>query len=79
IYYSNARLDVNSISLKQLDDFLLYCVKSNNGRLHSIAKHSFTVNQRKELLRNSFRKGFVDRVYRKYNFKRYTEITKIWL
>ncbi|MDM2912846.1 RNA-directed DNA polymerase [Citrobacter sp. Cpo012] len=79
IYYSNARLDVNSIALKQLDDFLLYCVKSNNGRLHSIAKHSFNVNQRKELLRNSFRKGFVDRVYRKYNFKRYTEITKIWL
>ncbi|RLZ16263.1 reverse transcriptase, partial [Proteus mirabilis] len=54
-------------------------VKSNNGRLHSIAKHSFNVNQRKELLRNSFRKGFVDRVYRKYSFKRYTEITKIWL
>ncbi|MEJ3968945.1 antiviral reverse transcriptase Drt3a [Citrobacter braakii] len=79
IYYSNARLDVDSIALKQLDNFLLYCVKANNGRLHSVSQYSFNKNQRKELLRNSFRKGFIDRVYRKYNFKRYTEITKIWL
>ena len=79
IYYSNSRLDADSISLKQLDDFLLYCVKSNTGRLNSIIKKPFNLKQKKELLRNSFRKGFLNRVYRKYNFKRYTEITKIWL
>lgn len=79
IYYSNAKLDADSISLKQLDDFLLYSIKSNAGRLSSVAKNPFNPKQKKELLRNSFRKGFVNRVYRKYNFKRYTEITKIWL
>lgn len=79
IYYSNAKLDVDSISLKQLDDFLVYCVHSNTGRLHSLVKKSFNSKQKNELLRNSFRKGFLNRVYRKYNFKRYTEITKIWL
>jgi len=79
IYYSNARLDADSISLKQLDDFLIYCVQTNTGRLNSSIKKSFDSKQKKELLRNSFRKGFENRVYRKYNFKRYTEITKIWL
>lgn len=54
-------------------------MQSNTGRLNSVAKKPFNLKQKKELLRNSFRKGFVDRVYRKYNFKRYTEITKIWL
>ncbi|WP_318378550.1 antiviral reverse transcriptase Drt3a [Enterobacter sp.] len=79
IYYSNARLDVNSKALKQLDNFLIYCVMENRGRLNSVAKYSLSLNQRKELLRNNFTKGFSERVYRKYNFKRYTEITKIWL
>lgn len=79
IYYSNARLDENSKALKQLDDFLIYCAMSNRGRLNISAKHSLNVSQRKELLRNNFTKGFSERVYRKYNFKRYTEITKIWL
>ncbi|EAV4443132.1 RNA-directed DNA polymerase, partial [Salmonella enterica] len=79
IYYSNAKLDADSVSLKQLDDFLLYCVQSNTGRLNSVIKKPFNLKQKKELLRNSFRKGFVNRIYRKYNFKRYTEITKIWL
>ncbi|KAB1382786.1 reverse transcriptase, partial [Salmonella enterica subsp. enterica serovar Schwarzengrund] len=72
IYYSNARLDENSKTLKQLDNFLIYCVMSNRGRLNSVAKHSLSINQRKELLRNNFTKGFSARIYRKYNFQRYT-------
>ncbi|MFU8907378.1 antiviral reverse transcriptase Drt3a [Proteus sp. DFP240708] len=79
IYYSNAKLGEHSKALEQLDKFLLYCVMSNRGRLSKVAKYSLSVNQRKELLRNNFTKGFAERVYRKYNFKRYTEITKIWL
>lgn len=79
IYYSNSRLDVNSKALEQLDKFLIYCAMSNKGRLSNVAKYSLSVNQRKELLRNNFTKGFSERVYRKYNFKRYTEITMIWL
>lgn len=79
IYYSNARLDENSKALEQLDKFLIYCAMSNRGRLSNVSKYSLTLSQRKELLRNNFTKGFSERVYRKYNFKRYTEITKIWL
>ncbi|EEJ8487052.1 RNA-directed DNA polymerase, partial [Salmonella enterica subsp. enterica serovar Bredeney] len=62
IYYSNARLDENSKTLKQLDNFLIYCVMSNRGRLNSVAKHSLSINQRKELLRNNFMKGFSARI-----------------
>lgn len=79
IYYSNAKLDENSKALEQLDNFLIYCAMSNKGRLSNVSKYSLRVNQRKELLRNNFTKGFSERVYRKYNFQRYTEITKIWL
>lgn len=79
IYYSNARLDVNSKSLEQLDGFLIYCAMSNKGRLSNVSKYSLSASRRKKLLRNNFTKGFSERLYRKYNFKRYTEITKIWL
>lgn len=79
IYYSNARLDMNSKALEQLDSFLIYCAMSNRGRLSKASKYSLSTSQRKELLRNNFTKGFSERIYRKYNFKRYTEITKIWL
>lgn len=79
IYYSHAKIDLNSEGLSELDKFLLFCVKANRGRLNKLSGYSFTTTQKKQLLRNSFKKGFADRIYRKYNFKRYIEITRIWL
>lgn len=79
IYYSNAKLDINSKSLSALDDFLVFCTNSNKHRLSKKNTYSLGKNQKKELLRNSFKKGFIERIYRKYNYGRYKEITKIWL
>ncbi|CAI1728586.1 RNA-directed DNA polymerase [Serratia fonticola] len=79
IYYSNAKLDSDSESLSSLDDFLIFCANSNKGRINKIKNHHINKQQKKALLRNSFKKGFEERIYRKYNFKRYEEITKIWL
>ncbi|WP_084977973.1 antiviral reverse transcriptase Drt3a [Plesiomonas shigelloides] len=79
VYYSNSMIDGGTKSLEELDDFLIFCVKSNRGRFGKINFRAITINQKKEILRNSFKKGFLSRVYRAYNFNRYVEITKIWL
>lgn len=79
IYYSNAKLDVDSKSLSSLDNFLVFCANSNKHRLNKITTNLLSKNQKKQVLRNSFKKGFIDRIYRKYNYGRYKEITKIWL
>nr|WP_314522842.1 antiviral reverse transcriptase Drt3a [uncultured Rahnella sp.] len=79
IYYSNAKLDVNSESLISLDKFLIFCTSSNKHRINKIAKFNLNKNQKKEILRNSFKKGFSERIYRKFNYGRYEEIIKIWL
>lgn len=79
IYYSNAKLDENSESLLSLDSFLIFCTSSNKHRINTIAKFSLNKKQKKEILRNSFKKGFSERIYRKFNYGRYSEIIKIWL
>lgn len=79
IFYSNSKLDTDSPHLKELDDFIFFCIKNTSARLNKRRKKQLTKQQKKNLLRNSFRSGFNKKIHIAFTFKRSSEITKIWL
>ncbi|MFJ5253454.1 antiviral reverse transcriptase Drt3a [Serratia liquefaciens] len=79
IFYSNSKLDPDSPHLDELDKFLFFCIQNTKSRLNNGRKVSFTNTQKRELLKNSFKSGFIKRTHISFNYKRCTEIMKIWL
>lgn len=78
IFYSNSKLDPHSDHLSELDRFLYFCINNVNCRINSKVKISLTKNQKKQLMKNSFRSGFNKKTHINFNFNRCSEIVKIW-
>ncbi|HEI8821585.1 TPA: RNA-directed DNA polymerase [Serratia marcescens] len=79
IFYSNSKLDPNSSHLDELDKFLFFCIQNNTSRLNKSRKTPLTNAQKRELLKNSFKSGFIKRTHISFNYKRCAEMMKIWL
>ncbi|WP_071789225.1 antiviral reverse transcriptase Drt3a [Siccibacter turicensis] len=78
IFYSNSKLDSHSVHLTQLDSFLYFCINNVNCRMNSKVRKKLTKEQKKQLLKNSFRSGFNKKIHINFNFNRCSEIIKIW-
>ncbi|MET3068279.1 antiviral reverse transcriptase Drt3a [Atlantibacter hermannii] len=78
IFYSNSKLDSNSEHLLELDKFLYFCINNVNCRMNSNIKKPLTKNQKRQLVKNSFRSGFNKKTHINFNFNRCSEIVKIW-
>lgn len=78
IFYSNSKLDSDSPHLKELDDFIFFCIKNTNARINKGRITPLTPTQIRTLLKNSFSSGFKKRTHISFNFNKCVEITKIW-
>lgn len=77
IYYSHREASFESANIKKLDNLLKMLVLSPKGRVSGVLR-TLTKHQKHRLLRISFRSGFRDRIFKRYNPSRLTEIIKIW-
>ena len=77
-YHAYYPIDIPSTSLAELDDFLRKIILSNNGRIGRSLSQSLTIEQRRELLRLSFRRGFERKIQFAFSPSRLKRLIECW-
>ncbi|MGY6516825.1 antiviral reverse transcriptase Drt3a [Vibrio parahaemolyticus] len=78
IYYNFSLLTEKSDSLCQLDISLQKFIFGYDSLFNTQKQNNLNLLQKRNLLKYSFKKGFEDKIYKKYSPDRLKEITKIW-
>lgn len=78
IYYNYSIISPNSAKLESLDAYLKSSILYSKNRLGKTTHSAITANQRKKILKLSFKQGFKKRTHKKFSPNRLKEITKIW-
>jgi len=78
VYYNYSAINVDSQKLIELDSFLKSSVVFSRGRLGRLIQSSVTNQQKRELLKLSFVRGFEKRTHKEYSPNRLKEIARIW-
>ena len=78
IYYNYSAINIDSKKLLSLDNFLKGSITFSRGRLGRLINQTLTIQQKRELLKLSFTRGFKKRIHREYSPNRLKEISRIW-
>ena len=78
LYYSNVNIDSNSISLKNIDNFLRGLILKNPMISRVTNSYALSNNQKRLLLNYSFEKGFLNNNYKRFSPERLRLIKDAW-
>ncbi|MEN5302599.1 antiviral reverse transcriptase Drt3a [Pseudomonas sp. TWI628] len=79
IFYNYHRVNAQeSESLKDLDEYLVKVASSGWGSISSKLHSTTTVSQRREVLRISFVRGFVEKIFLHFSHSKMSEIQRCW-
>ncbi len=79
IFYSYHRVDAaRSVSLQELDSYLIKIVSSGYGKISDEFYSKTTLSQRRELLSISFRRGFSRKIFLHFPHSRLKAIQECW-
>lgn len=79
IYYNYSLIDQNSNALNRLDESLQKFVMGYDNLFNKSGKRTLSLDQKRRLLKSSFKSGFENRIYKKFTPYWLKEITRIWL
>lgn len=78
IYYSNLHATDTKETLEALDKFLLNLIQSGRGKVSQRIKSSLIPQERRALLRQTFSRGYTDKVIHHFNKYELIAITRCW-
>ena len=79
IYYNYSLIDQHGYALNRLDESLQKFVMGYENLFYKPGAPTLNINQKRRLLRSSFKNGFKKRIYKKFAPYWLKEITSIWL